>query len=172
MPQIFEFTRKDALKIAIRNSLELEDSKDPRRAMQLYDNIEEIVASFESLPKVSNRYNILYPYPHLVKPLLYWSRCTSAWYLKYCAVGLISNMGWSHADDAKPSPNWETTQWERTTIRFAFFSSYFLFILVIYFCICSLFYFSIFICKYHHWKFPQGNNLSTRTKSVKYAKYN
>lgn len=44
--------------MAIRKSLRLEDSKDPRRDMQLWDNIEETVASLESLPRVLNAYNL------------------------------------------------------------------------------------------------------------------
>lgn len=44
--------------MAIRKSLRLEDSKDPRSDMQLWDNIEETVASLESLPRVLDAYNL------------------------------------------------------------------------------------------------------------------
>lgn len=44
--------------MAIRKSLRLEDSKDPRSDMHLWDNIEETVASLESLPRVLDAYNL------------------------------------------------------------------------------------------------------------------
>ena len=46
------------MEIAIRKSLQLKNHKDPKRDMQLCDNIEETMAFLEVLPKVPNRYNI------------------------------------------------------------------------------------------------------------------